>query len=51
MRYYGFALNSTADKIQENATIKLKEYDYSSPIAAMNNYMHTNMKNDQFFVI
>ncbi|MCM1235021.1 MAG: AAA family ATPase, partial [Ruminococcus flavefaciens] len=45
MRYYGFALNTNAEKITENAKIRLKEYDYQSPIAAMNNYMYRNMKN------
>ncbi len=51
MRYYGFVLDSSAEKIQENATIKIRDYDFSNqnPIAAMNNYMQENMKNNQFF--
>ncbi len=45
MRYYGFALNTSAEKIEKNSKIRLKEYDYQSPVAAMNNYMYKNMKN------
>ena len=49
MRYYGFVLSSTAEKIEENAAVKLKDYDFWGTIAAVNNYMQKNMKNDQVF--
>lgn len=45
MRYYEFALNTNAEKVEKNAKIRLKEYDYQSPVAAMNNYMYRHMKN------
>ena len=44
-----FCFKFISRKIQENATIKLREYDYSNPISAMNNYMQANMKNNQVF--
>lgn len=46
MRYFEFVLKTNAEQIEKNAKIKLKNYDYQSPIAAMNNYMYKNMKND-----
>ncbi|MCH5257668.1 MAG: AAA family ATPase [Lachnospiraceae bacterium] len=45
MRYFGFVLKTNSEQIKENAKIRLKEYDYQSPVAAMNNYMYKNMKN------
>lgn len=49
MRYYCFALNTGAHKIKENAKINLREYNYNNTLAAMNNYMFRNMKNDLCF--
>ena len=49
MRYYCFALNTSAEQIEENATINLREYAYRNPIAAMNNFMYQKMKNDLCF--
>ena len=45
MRYFGFVLKTNSEQIKENAKIRLKEYDYQSTVAAMNNYMYKNMKN------
>ena len=45
MRYFGFAMKTSSEQIRENAKIKLREYDYQSPVAAMNSYMYKNMKN------
>lgn len=44
MRYFEFALKTSSEQIKKNAKIRLKEYDYQSPVAAMNNYMYKNMK-------
>lgn len=49
MRYYCFALNTGAHEIKENAKINLREYNYNNTLAAMNNYMFRNMKNDLCF--
>lgn len=45
MRYFGFAMKTGSEQIRENAKIKLRDYDYQSPVAAMNSYMYKNMKN------
>ena len=45
MRYFGFVLKTGSEQIEKNAKIRLKNYDYQSPIGAMNNYMYRNMKN------
>lgn len=50
MRYYGFVLNANADEIKENARINLRDYAYENSIAAMNNYMFSNMKNNLCFL-
>lgn len=49
MRYYNFALNANADHIKENTTINLREYAYENTLAAVNNYMFKNMRNDITF--
>ncbi len=49
MRYFNFALNTSAELIKEKATINLREYAYENPLAAVNNYMHRNLKNDVAF--
>ena len=45
MRYYNFVLKTTSEKIKAGATIRLKDYDFESAIAAMNTYMYKNIKN------
>ena len=45
MRYFNFILKASSEQIKEQVKIKLKEYDYQSPVAAMNNYMYKHMKN------
>lgn len=49
VRYYCFVLNIGADQIKKNAKINLREYAYENTLAAMNNYMFKNMKNDLCF--
>ena len=43
MRYYGFTLNTSHEEIKANSKIKLREYDLSSEIAAVNKYMFQHM--------
>lgn len=45
MRYFEFVLKINSEQISEKAKIKLREYAYQNPVAAMNNYMYQNMKN------
>lgn len=45
MRYFEFVLKINSEQISEKAKIKLREYAYQNPVAAMNNYMYHNMKN------
>ena len=50
MRYYVFSLASNSEQLQKKAKIKLRDYDYESPVAAMNLYMYRNLKTGiQFF--
>lgn len=51
MRYYDLRLYANAETIEENAKIKLKDYDYDNPIAAMNKYLYKNLGNDVYFVV
>lgn len=46
MRYFEFALKTNSEQIEKNAKIRLKDYDYDSPIAAMSSYMYRNMRNN-----
>ena len=50
MRYYGFVLNTSAEEISKNSTIRWKDYDYDSPIGAMNKYMYQKIKNGLTFL-
>lgn len=51
MRYYSCAINMNSDKIKESAKVRLKDYDYDSPIAAVNKYVRQNIiSNVQFFL-
>ena len=45
MRYYGFALKASEELISKNATIKIRDYDYDSAIAAMNKYFYQKRRN------
>lgn len=51
MRYYKFLIKTTAAQIKENTKVNLREYDYSSPVAAVNNYMYKKLKNDTTFFV
>lgn len=51
MRYYNLGLNMKADEIKENARINLREFSYSDPIEAVNNYMEKSLKNGFSFCI
>ncbi len=50
MRYYGFEIGTSAKEIQENSKVKWKDYDYDSPIAAVNKYMYQKIKNGLTFL-
>ena len=45
MRFYTIVLNANADMIEDNATIRLRDYEYDNPIGALNKYMHVNLDN------
>ena len=49
MRYYNFKYKTSSEQIEKTSTIKLKDYDYESPIAAINNYFHQKKDNDISF--
>ena len=50
MRVYRFSFFANGDYIKEKATIKLNNYNlYDGPIAALNDYMYQNVKNDMYF--
>lgn len=51
MRYFKFTLITSAKEIGENAKVKLREYSYDSPIAAVNCFMHKTMKNNVTFLM
>ena len=51
MRYYSLVLNANKEEIKEKARVKLREYGYDSTIAAINNYMSKNMKNNFSFCV
>lgn len=51
MRYYECTVDTTVEKIEKNAKIRLKDYDYDSPVAAVNKYIYRNIvSNVQFFL-
>ena len=50
MRYYGFTLNASSEKIKEKTKINLREYDYQSAVGAVNGYMYKTMRNSLSFV-
>ena len=50
MRYYGFVLNTSAEEISKNSTIRWKDYDYDSPIGAMNKYVYRELKSGLTFL-
>lgn len=50
MRYYSLALGTTAKMLEENSRIKLRSFDYESPLGAMNVYFYQNNKNGVAFV-
>ena len=49
MRYYGFELGTNVDEIRNNTKIELRHYGYDNVLAAVNNYMYQNIKNDVNF--
>ena len=51
MRYYSLVLNANKEEIKEKARVNLREYSYDSTIAAINNYMSKNMKNNFSFCV
>lgn len=51
MRYFKMMLGTSAQRIEENSKIRLKEYAYDSSVAAVNMYMHKTMRNGLSFLI
>ena len=51
MRYYGFELGTNVDDIRNNTKIELRHYGYDNVLAAVNNYMYQNIKNDMNFLV
>lgn len=51
MRYFKMILGTNAQQIEENAKVRLKDYSYDSTFAAVNSFMHKNMRNGLSFLI
>lgn len=51
MRYFKMVLGTSAQQIEENSKVRLKDYAYESPIAAVNSFMHKTMRNGLSFLI
>ena len=53
MRYYKAILNTSSEKILENATIKLRDYGYynNNVINAVNGYIYQCLKSGIYFLI
>lgn len=51
MRYFRMVLGTSAQQIEENTKVKLRDFAYDSPITAVNTYMHKNMRNGLSFLI
>ena len=45
MRYFEFMLGTTAEEIEKNTTVNLREYAYNKPIGAVSSYLYGNLKN------
>ena len=51
MRYYKTTFQASADRIEDEATVKFKEYRNENTFEAMNGYLYRNAENDvRFFV-
>ncbi|MBR1598715.1 MAG: AAA family ATPase [Lachnospiraceae bacterium] len=51
MRYYNFVLGTNASEIEKNTKVRLRDYEYSSTIGAVNNYMYQKMRNGLLFFV
>lgn len=51
MRYFTMALAATEEQIEEESKVRLRDYSYDSPIAAVNSYMLKEMRNGLTFLI
>lgn len=51
MRYFRMVLGTSAQQIEENSKVELRDFAYDSPITAVNTYMHKNMRNGLSFLI
>lgn len=50
MRYFNCMLNTNSELIKANSKIRLNDYDYSGPIAALNKYMYRHLENGYLFM-
>lgn len=51
VRYFKMALATTAEKIETNAKVRLRDYSYGSTISAVNSFMLKQMRNGLTFLI
>jgi len=51
MRYFKMVLGTSAQQIEEKAKVRIKDYSYDSPIAAVNAFMYKTMRNGLSFLI
>ncbi|MCR5059759.1 MAG: AAA family ATPase [Saccharofermentans sp.] len=51
MRYYDFTLKTNAEKIKANTKVRLQDYCYDSPVAAVNVLVQKNTFTDMAFFI
>lgn len=49
MRYFEVVLITSSNEIEEKSKLKLREYAYDGPVAAINNYMYKSIKNGIVF--
>ena len=51
MRYFECEVIGCSEKIEKTAKIRLKDYDYDSPVCALNKYVYKNVRSDVSFFI
>ena len=51
MRYFKTAVKTNKEAIEENTKVRLRDYSYDSPIAAVNTYMYRMLPNGMTFIM
>jgi ATPases of the AAA+ class len=49
MRYYHIVFNSNSEQIKKNSKVKLNDYNFDAPVAAVNSFMYRKMNKDLSF--